>query len=1368
MSLDNITHIKVFPGIGTARVGNSPEYFIGPEFPGDVPNLGKPYKDENGYLKPQAARFRVYGYDAEGNVVAEITHDPTNGTTLEWDVHMRNLKAANYAFQGKFGFNPDQYRNPGVTPNTSGTDPNSRSSLIIDPGARTISGVNQNGANAKQLDGGKIFSGIGTAKIPTTLLKKGEPGTTEVTYNEKEVSLGRLETDDAGRLIVVGGKGEAGCLIEPPIILQKGVSTFNGTNVQIGDEQPDVPYSGSVPNTFYSKETKNVEIQALDQTSIYLSSTEDGTGSVAVYDELTISVNDNQVYCHDFRNASGKVIPKPHLDITEALAPYRGQTVNLKIECITHGNEQGASAFWLTYINENPTSNGNSYFNNPGWYDDTSGGSVNAKVTINGTTFSTKDTNGKGDVNKRGWVAVSPPKYVPTMNNVVSLLDLQLNMFPEEDPVSGTVNFASIDSSGLPSFSSGGSSINLTPLSGVTAQGQDSPSIASYNGKDYFAYRSTSGEYLIAVSTDNGATWTESAITAVDSNGFPFVKTTKYAPSLCVFDGVLTYIVVVEQGGLGGTEGYLYIGSSTDGQNFTFVEANPGGGVTGIGVFSRPNATVYNGQLYISYAGSDNTAIIAHRYLKPSTNDYFYTFNALSEKVYEGTSPALGVFFGQLYCAYTGTDCNAYLGAYNNYAPSPAEPATVAFNFNQVNGAPTSKLSPSIGASHGKLYYAIIDESSNLQLGKAAPAPVLDTITFTSQGAANTSSSIAIANFSDISFYRDVYPVLKTVTDYAWVNEPAYHGHAPGKPGDFLRKGSLKFYDNPVGDKSNFYRTFVFNFLRQPEQLTPLVPPPPYAIPNPTNEVVNGIQPSIPDGGIQSGSLMPHLFGEGGSTLENNFNGTNYPNQWLSLTPHQLWKFQEWVNGNFTAYGTGIAQPAPTKFEDIPLVEQPAALNFSALEPTVGGGFHPGIELTYYMKEPGFFAEGFRFADAITNTSITDDQKGGIELVAPLITPGSVAGYMSIPWQGDFWSCNISWWAAMRPDIVIPPQEDVPPPFIPWFRGKGVGIPVNADNLDGYEGGYEHMVRYWSDFGFVVPTGATDLGMTVMAETERNACLDNTTTPCTQFNPSEAVHLGVAQAATPSTGSFPDTFYTNTLDIIIPASGDVILSSNEAGTGEIYVDDKCTITMTYTEYETVEEDGIESSKVTGHKTVTIFSHDFSNGNSGRITKLPPVNLTSVISDTNSRGMIVTLTIDYIDLYPGSKGGSDFWLVYPTPPVHLGASQPLAQPQGNLPAPFYTNTVPVNLPAQGKVILSGSSDGTADMKVDNECIIKINGTQVYSNSFGSTVHIPPTASAPVDITSNLESYMGTTVFMEIQYINFNAVSEATDIWLTFEP
>jgi hypothetical protein len=55
-------------------VGNSPhEYFYGPEVtepPAEPPGF---YRDAKGRLKRQAARFRIYGVDAQGRIVRELT-----------------------------------------------------------------------------------------------------------------------------------------------------------------------------------------------------------------------------------------------------------------------------------------------------------------------------------------------------------------------------------------------------------------------------------------------------------------------------------------------------------------------------------------------------------------------------------------------------------------------------------------------------------------------------------------------------------------------------------------------------------------------------------------------------------------------------------------------------------------------------------------------------------------------------------------------------------------------------------------------------------------------------------------------------------------------------------------------------------------------------------------------------------------------------------------------------------------------------------------------------------------------------------------------------------------------------------------------
>ena len=610
-----------------------------------------------------------------------------------------------------------------------------------------------------------------------------------------------------------------------------------------------------------------------------------------------------------------------------------------------------------------------------------------------------------------------------------------------------------------------------------------------------------------------------------------------------------------------------------------------------------PCINAYNGLLYIGVTLSDGSLNLA---VQDKSNQNLFQFYPISTAPQKSIGTvSMCTFFGQLYLAFTGTDNNSYLGTYSNLTQPADAPV---FDFSTITVSQTTSLPPAIGVSHGKLFYTVIGNGDNLFVASGKPG--FTSLSFTQRSSITSTYAPAIANFSSITFYRDIYPVLRTVTDYAWVNHPAFVGHAPGSTGDFLRGPALLGYSNP-NFTNNTYRRTVFSAIRPAEQLTPNVPPPP----------MDFQQADIPVAIVQTGRLMPHLYGEGGSNVENNFNGTNHPNQWLSLTPHQLWKFQQWVNGNFTA-GEEVT---PVALEDLPVAEQPKALDFSALEPTVGGGFHPGIELTYNMKLPGYFAAPFRFADEITFRG----QRVGA------ITPGSVAGYMSIPWQGDFWSCNISWWAAMRPDIVVLRGKQDPNYLtaIPWFRGKAVGIPKEADNIDGYEGGYDTMARFWSDFGFVVPDedGSKDQGMLVMQESERSPCLDDISSPCTPVNPEAPqpnVRLGYGQQETPSVGNYPFTFYKNTITFPVPVSGSITLAGDIAGTSSFYVDDECQIFIEETQ---------------------VYSHDFSNGNSGVITPLAAMDITSWFE--NYRGKVVTMKINYIDLHPGSKGGSDFWICF---------------------------------------------------------------------------------------------------------------------------
>ena len=92
-----IVRAAIHPAIGVARIGDAATaYYIGPEVTTPQPEEPGFYRDEAGALKRQAARFRIYGLDAEGRVVRELTAADAD---ITWTVHPVNRKAAWYQFQ---------------------------------------------------------------------------------------------------------------------------------------------------------------------------------------------------------------------------------------------------------------------------------------------------------------------------------------------------------------------------------------------------------------------------------------------------------------------------------------------------------------------------------------------------------------------------------------------------------------------------------------------------------------------------------------------------------------------------------------------------------------------------------------------------------------------------------------------------------------------------------------------------------------------------------------------------------------------------------------------------------------------------------------------------------------------------------------------------------------------------------------------------------------------------------------------------------------------------------------------------------------------------------------------------------------------
>jgi len=220
------TKLRIHPAIGMARLGNSPTSFcIAPDragvFPIDCDQDGNPivkagkevpvgkFKDDQGRIRRQAARFRVFVYDDRSPLGRELAIGEqldlirqSNGQRLtmriddiQWNVYLANKKASWYAFQetaGEHGYAASHpLRNGDITA------ANERQALIIDPGPRSVQFTPP---KARRAD----FTSAGTTG-PTCFPPPLAPNPIS--------TLGSLlctQQDNHNRLLVLGGFGNSG------------------------------------------------------------------------------------------------------------------------------------------------------------------------------------------------------------------------------------------------------------------------------------------------------------------------------------------------------------------------------------------------------------------------------------------------------------------------------------------------------------------------------------------------------------------------------------------------------------------------------------------------------------------------------------------------------------------------------------------------------------------------------------------------------------------------------------------------------------------------------------------------------------------------------------------------------------------------------------------------------------------------------------------------------------------------------------------------------------------------------------------------------------------------------------------------------
>ncbi len=328
-----------------------------------------------------------------------------------------------------------------------------------------------------------------------------------------------------------------------------------------------------------------------------------------------------------------------------------------------------------------------------------------------------------------------------------------------------------------------------------------------------------------------------------------------------------------------------------------------------------------------------------------------------------------------------------------------------------------------------------------------------------------------------VSFRKYIYPIFRRIALMEWVSSASNMRESWLDVGDF----SDPKYIKQIADPRNSNRAFreeLFAKFRNPYNVSPTA----Y---------------------LEERLKIPMMVGDG-----INYDGS--PLQWFQFPKQQYEFLRYWAEGKFINDLNDYKADSIKRVEDIDLELQPNALTEAALEPCSGGAFHPGVELTYYLRIPTMYArhyakssEPFRLAhkkrDKLVQNiglllTLEKSQNGdpSFNTAAPLAHQwaGDLTRWMGLPWQCDAFSCQqvlmqedfptAVWWPALLPVDVLAERnyeqlmdeslsDDERVKYfesrVDWKRGvAGIGYHANASYWDGIT----NMISIWEKMGVVV------------------------------------------------------------------------------------------------------------------------------------------------------------------------------------------------------------------------------------------------------------------------------------------------------------
>jgi len=461
--------------------------------------------------------------------------------------------------------------------------------------------------------------------------------------------------------------------------------------------------------------------------------------------------------------------------------------------------------------------------------------------------------------------------------------------------------------------------------------------------------------------------------------------------------------------------------------------------------------------------------------------------------------------------------------ALSRLASSLNTKADFADNSNWYDDICDGRITATIKAKDSGKEYRLTDAKSAAWVASAPPdyAPQIQPISTMFDlicGAANESYD------SELSL---VFPMMYRLYRMQWVNL-----------GDFLSPSFKETIDKLVKEKKFKYiydkgnspeekkearaiRETIFNLFRNPlydYDNEPIIP---------SKDMTN-----IDNRGSGTEKLkLPYYPGDG-------IDYPGSPAQWFAIPPMLYHELRKWKDGEFET-------PSHFHFKNIDQMgkyyrkrfiqaskddaRKPLLMTRAVLETLYGGGFHPGVELTWPMRHNAMYAEnnmvypwisehndytysfyGLRevrlnaaspeeqkdmyyndFGFQMDSQDIKESMKKGANHWLWKATPGDLTKWMGIPWQSDAGSCQAvfvekqypipSWWAAnlpvqvlpedayhklLDPNILTKTKHNIYAARLAWLHTTDTGF-IGYHAEGGYLNGLINMVYKWKDIGVV-------------------------------------------------------------------------------------------------------------------------------------------------------------------------------------------------------------------------------------------------------------------------------------------------------------